>query len=255
MSKNKRMDDLGDRLKTFERIETDQKFPPNSFLYVRLDGRSFSKFTKGLARPYDARMSSLMALVTQALVKEFNALVGYTQSDEISLIIKHTYESGCIFEGKKQKLLSTLAAYASSVFSANLSVLIPEKNPQVTGVYPSFDCRIFPVFTESEAANAILWRENDAIKNSVSMAAHDNFSTKELFKVNVKVMKDMLKTQKDIIWDDYPKFFKSGSYFKRVTYIKKAPDGTDVVRSKIAEVNITLSDVTHEERVKFVVGG
>lgn len=253
-NKSSRFDMLGDRLKTFERIETDQKFPPNSYLYVRLDGRSFSKFTKGLKRPYDQRLSNLMATVTKALVKQFNALIGYTQSDEISLIINHTYESGCIFEGKKQKLLSTLSAYASSVFAANLAKEIPEKDPLVTDVYPSFDCRIFPVFTKSEAANALLWRENDAIKNSVSMAAYDNFSTKELFKVNVKVMKDMLKTQKNIIWDDYPKFFKSGSYFQRGLYEKVLEDKSTVTRSKISEVNITLSEISHIRRIETIFG-
>lgn len=254
MSRNKRMDALGDRLKTYERIETDQKFPPNTYLYVRLDGRSFSKFTKGLTRPYDSRMSSLMQLVTQALVKEFNAVVGYTQSDEISLIINNSYETSCIFEGKKQKLLSTLSAYATSVFVANIATMIPEKNPLTTGKYPSFDCRIFPVQSQAEATNAILWREQDAIKNSVSMAAYHYFSHKELHKVNTAVMKDMLKTQANVIWDDYPKFFKSGSFFKRTTYLKQCDDGSIVTRSKIAEVDISLTEMEHEERVTTLFG-
>ena len=36
MSKN-RLDALGDRLKAYESIETSQVFPPNCFLYVRID--------------------------------------------------------------------------------------------------------------------------------------------------------------------------------------------------------------------------
>lgn len=254
MSKQKRMDALGDRLKTYERIETEQKFPPNTYLYVRLDGRSFSKFTKGLARPYDVRMSSLMKEVTQALVKEFNAVIGYTQSDEISLIINNSYETSCIFEGKKQKLVSTLASFASAVFNAKLAKAIPEKDPEVTGKYPSFDCRIFPVQSKDEASNAILWREHDAIKNSVSMSAYHYFNHKELHGINTHVMKDMLKTKVNVVWDDYPKFFKSGSYYQRVTYLKACDDGSTVPRSKIDEVDITLSDLSHEERVETIFG-
>lgn len=254
MSKQKRMDALGDRLKTYERIETDQKFPPNTYLYVRLDGRTFSKFTKGLARPYDIRMSSLMKEVTQALVKEFNAVIGYTQSDEINLIINNSYETSCIFEGKKQKLISTLASYASAVFNAKLAKAIPEKDPETTGKYPSFDCRIFPVQNKGEAANAILWREQDAIKNSVSMAAYHYFSHRDLHKVNTHVMKDMLKTQANVIWDDYPKFFKSGSYYQRVTYLKACPDGSTVTRSKVDEVDLTISELSHEERIEKIFG-
>ena len=60
MSREKRLDALGDRMKAYEKIETMQKFPPNSILCVRIDGRSFSKFTKGLQRPYDERLSKLM---------------------------------------------------------------------------------------------------------------------------------------------------------------------------------------------------
>lgn len=255
MSKNKRLDALGDRLKTFERIETEARFPPNNYLYVRIDGRSFSKFTKGLTRPYDTRLSSLMQLVTASLVKEFNAVIGYTQSDEISLIINNTYEKSCIFEAKKQKLISTIASFTAAVFNAHLASVIPEKDPLVTGKYPSFDCRIFPVTTASEATNAILWREHDAIKNSVSMSAHHHFSHKELQGVNTAVMKDMLKTKASVIWEDYPKFFKSGSYFKRVVYNKVMTDGSLVPRSKVAEVDLTLSEIVdHDDRIKVALG-
>lgn len=255
MSKNKRMDMLGDRLKTYERIETDQRFPPNTYLYVRIDGRSFSKFTKGLTRPYDERLSNLMKEVTAALVKEFQAVIGYTQSDEISLIIANPYESGCIFQGKKQKLVSTIASFTSAVFNAKLATAIPEKDPLLTGKFPSFDCRIFPVQTKEEATNAILWREHDAIKNSVSMTAYHYFSHKTLHGCNTAVMKDMLKTQANVIWDDYPKFFKSGSYFQRQTYLKVVPDSDPVIRSKITEVDtLVLSTLTHEERVTTIFG-
>lgn len=254
MSKNKRLDALGDRLKTFERIETEARFPPNTYLYVRIDGRSFSKFTKGLPRPYDERLSSLMKLVTASLVKEFNAVIGYTQSDEISLVINNSYEKSCIFEAKKQKLISTIASFTSAVFNAHLATTIPEKDPLVTGKYPSFDCRIFPVVSADEATNAILWREHDAIKNSVSMAAYHHFSHKELHGVNTAVMKDMLKTRASVIWDDYPKYFKSGSYLQRTTYDKVLTDGSTVPRSHISEINVVLSELTHEERVTTVLG-
>ena len=71
--RSQRMDAMGDRLKAYERIETEKRFRPNSILYVRLDGRSFSKFTKGLTRPYDVRLSRLMQETTAYLVDEYNA--------------------------------------------------------------------------------------------------------------------------------------------------------------------------------------
>lgn len=249
-----RKDAMGDRLKAYERIETEQRFPPNTYLYVRIDGRSFSKFTRGLTRPYDERLSQLMQDVTAELVREFNATIGYTQSDEISLIIENSYEKSCIFEAKKQKLISTIAAFATSVFTSHLSTRIPEKCPLKTGKYPSFDCRIFPLSNVSEAANAILWREQDAVKNSVQMLGHHYFSHKQLDRVNTDLLKDMLKTQKDVIWDNYPKFFKSGTYFKRQLYYIDVPEAGRVMRSKITKLNMLLGSLDHSERIARVMG-
>lgn len=249
-----RKDALGDRLKTYERIETEQRFAPNTWLYVRLDGRGFSKLTKGLARPFDARFSELMKLVTKALVKEFAATIGYTQSDEISLLIPNTYEKGCIFNAKKQKLISTTASFATSVFTANISEMIPEKNPLKTNLYPSFDCRIFSLGSDSEAVNALLWREHDAIKNSVSMSAHHHFSHKELLGINSNIMKDMLKTKANVNWDDYPAFFKQGSYFKRQSYFTEETNLPRAWRSRIEELPLHLSNRPHEYRTAIALG-
>ena len=245
-----RLDELGNRMKAYERIETNQKFKPNSILYIRLDGRGFSKFTRGLKRPFDERLSNLMIDTTKYLVKEFNCEIGYVQSDEISLIIKNDYESPCIFEGKKQKLISTLAASCTAFFNRNLDY-IPEKLEY--GRLPTFDCRIFEVPNEVEAVNSLLWREKDAIKNSVSMAAHHYYSHKELQNKSSKVMIDML-LHKDIEWSDYPNFFKRGTYVKTIQYEKFSENGS-AMRSKVDIVDMTLNlQVDISEKIKLVFG-
>lgn len=257
-SKKERMDKLGSRMKSYESIETMQKFPPNSILCVRIDGRSFSKFTRGLARPYDTRLSTLMIETMKYIVEEHKCLIGYTQSDELNFVLLNKYEALCDFDAKKQKLISAMASSATAYFNAHLSEYIPEK---VGGVLPRFDCRIWAVPSEAEASNAILWREQDAIKNSISMLAQHHFSHKELQGVNTGLMKDMLLTQRDIRWDDQPKFFKSGTYAKRELYIKSIPDGTGgleggstCVRSRIGVVDAVIGDLSLEDRVNFIFG-
>ena len=247
-----RKDAMGNRMKAYEAIETSQKFRPNSLIYARLDGRSFSKFTKGLARPWDERMSTLMQEVTKHLVKEFNCLIGYTQSDEISLLMENKYESPMIFEGKKQKVISSLSAYATAVFVSKIPEFIPEKQ----GKFPTFDCRIFEVPSDAEAANAFLWREYDASKNSVSMLAGHYFSHKELQGMNGKVKIDMLKTKKDVIWEDCPAYFKFGTYVKRVQKVIVNPAYPDApaIRHSVETVSAVLQDFENtEDRVKFVM--
>lgn len=249
--RSQRFDEMGNRMKSYERIETEQRFRPNSILHVRLDGRGFSKFTKGLKRPYDSRLSRLMIDTAMYLVDEYNATIGNTQSDEISLIIVNPYESPMAFDAKKQKLISSIASSATAFFNVNLLAAIPEKFNN--GKLPCFDCRIFEVPDESEAANSILWREKDAIKNSVSMLAQHYFSHKVLQNKSSSVMMDMLKTEKSVLWDEQPKFFKSGTYAKRIKYNKIADNGETVIRTKIEDVNIVLNDMEHEDRIKFVM--
>lgn len=249
-SRKDRMDALGDRMKSYENIETDQKFPPNSIIYVRLDGRSFSKFTKGMIRPFDYRMTELMKETTKFLHKEFRCKVSYTQSDEISLIIENKYDSPMIFEAKKQKIISSLAASASAFFVMNLHKYFPEK--METSRPPTFDARAFVIPTRSEAANALLWREKDCIKNSVSMAAREYYSHSELHKKSSLMMKDMLLFGQGIDYNMYPKSFRIGTYFKRV--LMDTVDNQINPRSIVTEVDAVLSEMTHEDRINFIFG-
>jgi tRNA(His) 5'-end guanylyltransferase len=206
-------DKFGDRMKMYESFETGRKFIPTLPVVARIDGRSFSKFTKGLNRPYDIRMSNAMIETTKRLVEATNARVGYTQSDEITLAwYSDDVKSQIFFDGRIFKMTSQLAALATLYFYQNVMETFPEyckKNP-------TFDARVWQLPNLTEAANVFLWREWDATKNSVSMAAHDNFSHKELNKKNQSDMQEML-FQKGINWNDYPDFFKRGTYVRRST--------------------------------------
>ena len=112
-------DDLGDRMKAYEAAQTSFKFDGFMPVYARLDGRGFSKFTRGMRRPYDERMSMAMITTASALVKETNARIAYTQSDEISLVWladAEKAESQIFFDGKMLKLASVLASFATAAF-------------------------------------------------------------------------------------------------------------------------------------------
>jgi tRNAHis guanylyltransferase len=78
-------DALGDRMKGYESAEAGRRLMPLVPVMARIDGRCFSSFTRGMRRPYDPTMSEAMIDTTVQLVKETNACMGYTQSDEITL--------------------------------------------------------------------------------------------------------------------------------------------------------------------------
>jgi tRNA(His) 5'-end guanylyltransferase len=79
------MDLFGDRMKDYKYQEAGRRFLPLLPVCARLDGKGFSKFTKGLQRPYDTRLVEFMCQTTAYLVQEAQACIGYTQSDETSL--------------------------------------------------------------------------------------------------------------------------------------------------------------------------
>lgn len=215
-------DALGDRMKMYEGLASPPRLLPRLPVIARIDGRSFHTFTRGLKRPYDEGLSRLMIETTRALVEESNARVGYTQSDEINLVLySEDLESQIYFDGRPQKLISQLAAQATAAFNFLLPTYLPEKAAaRKLGNLPSFDARVFVVPSLEEAANAILWREQDATKNSISMAARAYYSHNELHGKNAAEMHEMLH-QQGVNWNDFPSFFKRGTYLQRRTVTRR----------------------------------
>lgn len=222
-------DSLGDRMKEYENRETSRHSMMYLPLYIRLDGRAFHSFTKGFDRPFDERMTDAMIELAIALAKESGAVMAYQQSDEVSLILySDSYESQIYFNGRIFKITSVLAAFATGSFMK----IIERKMPGITlGKMPMFDCRVCELPNLVEAANMILWRELDATKNAISMAAQSVCSHNDLQGKNGSEMQEML-FQKGINFNDYP------AKFKRGTFILKRPDAEYPERMRYTPVDM-----------------
>jgi tRNA(His) 5'-end guanylyltransferase len=84
----------------------------------------------------------------------------------------------------------------------------------------NFDCRVFQVPTLEAATAQLLWRENDAVKNSIAMLAQSMFSHKELQGLDRNQMQDKMMVEKGVNWNDLESKFKRGSYVKRIKVLK-----------------------------------
>lgn len=211
-------DDFGNRMKLFEGVESDRRLMPLIPALARLDGKCFSKFTKNMKRPYDERMSNLMVATAKFLAEETNANMAYTQSDEISLCwYSDDRKSQIYFDGRIQKMVSVLAAMCSCYFNQEFTNYFNKYEMNFT---PLFDCRVWNVPTLEEGANTFLWREQDASKNSISMAACSVYSHNELMNKNGSEKQEMLFS-KGINWNDYPSFFKRGVFIQRKKQMTK----------------------------------
>jgi tRNA(His) 5'-end guanylyltransferase len=212
-------DPFGDRLKGYEAVETGRRLDPHLPVYARIDGRGFSRFTRGMRRPFDERMSFAMRETTRHLIREAGARLGYTQSDEISLIWHVPADvpgSQMFFDAKVQKLCSVLAGLATASFGRTVATFHDPEFAAYASRLPHFDARVFNLPSREEGANAFLWREFDATRNAVSMAAFHHFSAKQLHGVSVDGMRAMLR-EAGVDFDAYPVFFKRGTYLRRVS--------------------------------------
>lgn len=208
----KMIDKLGDRMKLYEQMEAGRKLMPGLPICVRVDGRAFHTFTRGMKRPYDEDMSAAMIETMKFLVEQTDACIGYVQSDEISLVLSDI--KAPMFDGKIAKLNSVIASMATAKFNEVIHKSYPTKP------LAFFDCRCWNVPSRTEAVNNILWREFDATKNSISMAARAVYSDKQLLGKHSAEKQDMLM-EKGINWNDYPVFFKRGTYARRVVTTRK----------------------------------
>ena len=206
-------DALGNRMKGYEKWDSKKAVP---FLPViaRLDGRGFSRLTKGMKRPYDVAFVDCMKNTTKFLVEETGASVGYTQSDEITLVWRNGEGDDVFFAGKFQKMLSILSAMCSLEFNRHFVQNF------YTEATPMFDCRVFQVPTVTEAVNCLVWREIDATKNSVQMLARCYFSHKDLHGKGRADQLDMLANG-GVHWQNELIHFKRGTYFARRKTVRK----------------------------------
>lgn len=203
---------LGDRMKMYEQAPAPRAMPLLPVL-ARIDGKNFSKWTKGLDRPFDASLSGIMLSVTQYLVEETGARVGYTQSDEISLMwFSDDPKSQIFFDGKLQKIISVAASMATALFNSLVVTHLDFPHRQRMAF---FDCRAWQVPTQGEAYNYFLWRQRDAVKNSISMAASTVMSHKEMHKKHGGQLQEEMH-KRGINWNDYPTYFKRGHFIRAV---------------------------------------
>lgn len=206
---------------------------------IRLDGKAFHTFTRGFQKPFDDLFIKTMQETMLYLCKNIQGCVlGYTQSDEISLILidYQNLTTSAWFDDEVQKICSVSASMATMAFNKAFKKNIDtyskskavigyskqsygdyEKANEQLAIYRKavdkgamFDSRCFNIPKE-EVANLIFWRQFDASKNSVQMVGQAYFTQKELHKKSTNQIQDMLMTQKGINWNDLPTYQKRGS--------------------------------------------
>ena len=197
-------DAIGDRMKRYE-AASDAFLSWRLPVVLRVDGRAFHRYTRGLKRPFDESfvdtMNGAAGLICAQLA---GARMAYVQSDEISVLLFpwSNHASQPAFGNRIQKLCSVAASLAAA-FVTSLS-------PKLFGEMriASFDGRAFCV-PPDDVTNYFLWRQLDASRNSVQMVARAKYSHKQCHGLNQKELIAKLETD-GIHWNLLPEWQRRG---------------------------------------------
>lgn len=254
---------VGDHVKSLE-ARWDAKLPSSSSYVIRLDGHAFSKFTRHFRKPLDARITQSMVSTTVDLLNEFNAVCGFTQSDEITLVFPAANTSTGqphIFSGRVQKLASLTSSFASIRFhhhltrqeytaeEADLRAIVADRPAY-------FDARVFATPSPQDAMLAVYWRHRyDCYRNGVSSLAQCHFSHRQLDKKGTSAKLKML-ADKGVYLKDEPAALAYGTFVKREKcevkgYDPKSGEETVVSRTR-AHFESFSWEGTQDERTEFV---
>ena len=236
-------DNLGDRMKSYYENRSKTFLVRRTPVIVRLDGKAFHTFTRGFNKPFDEAMCNAMQETMKYLCENIQGCVlGYTQSDEITLVLidYQKLTTDAWFDYNIQKICSVAASMATLIFNRRFQEQIVELSyngklyDELTSSYKRslkngaiFDARCFNIPKE-EVTNCILWRQKDAIRNSISSAGQAHFSYKQLEGLNSNQIQELLFQEKGINWNDYPTKFKRGSCCVKI-------DGKWIIDNEIPE--------------------
>lgn len=219
---------LSERMKNYYEVRTRTYLTSRTNIIIRLDGKRFSKYTKGLEKPFDMDFVVDMQETAKYLCEKVQGCkMGYVASDEISLWLTDydDLNTNAWYDGQVQKITSISASHAATKFNQQrllrelTSIGFLDRNVVENMKLADFDSRVFQIPELEEVVNYFIWRQQDTTRNSVSMAAQSVFSHRELQGKNGSEMQDMLMLDKGINWNNYPVSCKRGSCIVKRNFV------------------------------------
>lgn len=163
-------------------------------------------------------------------------VLGYTQSDEITLVLVdyQRRESMAWFDNQVQKICSVAASIATSAFNKAILNILDDLDAEMiwmneNGMEESilelkkkrellesklfsanFDARAFNI-PQHEVINNLIWRQQDATRNSILSLGQSLFPHKELQGIKCNELQNKMLVEKDVNWNNKPTIFKRGS--------------------------------------------
>lgn len=262
MGTNK-FDTLGDRMKGYYEDRTRFFIPRRTYTIIRIDGKAFHTYTRGLEKPFDIKFIEDMDETACYLCKNIQgSKFAFVQSDEISILLTDfdNISTNAYFDGNIQKIASVSSSLATAKFnqlrilreSYNVPVM---EDPCINSCeienfkLATFDARVFTIPQFEEVKNYFVWRQQDTVRNSISSVAQALYSSKELHGKNTNQMQEMC-FQKGVNWNDLEPKLKRGRFIKNTEF-----DLNGAVRTKWESVECPIFSQDKEFLNNYIPNG
>jgi tRNA(His) 5'-end guanylyltransferase len=245
-----KFDDLDLKMRVYETAH-DRIVLPGMYIVARMDGRGFTRLTKEVhpfKAPFDEDFRDLMIETVKHLMHcGFHITYGFTQSDEISLLL-HLNETA--FGRKTRKIMSVLAGEASAKFSSLL------------GSVGAFDCRLSELPNAELVVDYFRWRNEDAHRNALSAHCYwrlrqDNYSfseaTQKIEGLSTAAKNELLFSY-GINFNELPNWQKRGIgfYWKEVQKEGFNPKTNEKVPMQRRELSMDMELPMREQYNQFI---
>ena len=268
-------DTLDDRMKNAYENRYRMYLPDRIPVIIRLDGKAFHSFTRGLKKPFDALFIKTMQDTMEYLCSNIQGCkFGYVESDEISLCLWNwsKNESDAWFGNNLQKMVSISASMAGVAFNrywnrnvaeylcaeycSNCDITEEEDKYRTTIknkaeiLMPVFDSRVFIIPAE-EVHNYFVWRQNDCMRNSIQGLAQSLYSEREIHRINTSKLQNKMFSEKGVNWNDYSVVERRGTCTYKIPTKVIGLNGEIVIRNKWT-MDINMPILSKPENKEFV---
>lgn len=207
---------LKDRIDSYQSV-FDQKLPARLPLIIVVNGKSFSKLTQLLDKPYCPKLAECMLSTTLRLCTEVEgALFAYQHSDEIVLVVRNDQNVDTVpwYDNRVQKICSVSSSIATSHFDDCASKLQLDLSGD-----PLFTAQVFIVPSVGEATNTIVFKQQQNFHTSIQFACvyelikkHDRNAIKDMLSgLSMDEKIDLLQQECRVDFNEYPTPFRRGA--------------------------------------------
>lgn len=203
-------DAIGARIKRYEQVYN-HTLTPRSCLFIRVDGKAFHTYTRGMERPFDDRIIDAMCYAAKKTAAHMQGCKGvYIQSDECTFMLTDfdELETQGWFNYELNKVISISASAYTAYFNEYM------RKGGVNKI-AMFDSRAF-IVPQDDAPNVFIWRQRDWQRNSVQMVARSLYSQKELHGKKVQELLNMI-LDKGTDWHGLLNYHKNGTFLFHTT--------------------------------------